>query len=186
MDVFFLCRTSSRPSGSVPSAPSPSLFAETSLGVSLPGSSSSSSSLPLGGQGKRGGSRGAPSVFMRYFLPSRSTLVRREGRECLWAFVCRVRARSFFSSSFGGWGRGSWLSCCRRPFPASPSLLTLPNSHDVRIRGSLQSLAPAFYPPAIHALRSVARGWIRGLGHVRLALVDVTVALALAPLTVRG
>ena len=114
--MFFLCRTSSRPSGSVPSAPSTSLFAETSLGVSLPGSSSSSSSLPLGGQGKRGGSRGAPSVFMRCFLPSRSTLVRREGRECLWAFVCRVRARSFFSSSFGRWGRGSWLSCCRRPF----------------------------------------------------------------------
>ena len=55
MDVFFLCRTSPRPSGSVPSAPSTSLFAETSLGVSLPGSSSSSSSLPLGGQGKRGG-----------------------------------------------------------------------------------------------------------------------------------
>ena len=63
MEVFFLCRTSSRPSGSVPSAPSTSLFAETSLGVSLPGSSSSSSSLPLGGQGKRGGSRGAPSVL---------------------------------------------------------------------------------------------------------------------------
>ena len=45
------------------------------------------------------------------------------------------------------------------PFPASPSLLTLPNSHrtfhDVRIRGSLQSLAPAFYPPASHALQSV-------------------------------
>ena len=165
-------------------------FAETSLGVSLPGSSSSSSSLPLGGQGKRGGSRGAPSVFLRCFLPSRSTLVRREGRECLWAFVCRVRARSFFSSSFGRWGRGSWLSYCRRPFPASPSLLTLPNSyrtfHDVRIRGSLQSLAPAFYPPASPALQSVARGWIRGLGHVRLALVDVAVALALAPLTVRG
>ena len=54
------------------------------------------------------------------------------------------------------------------------------------IRGSLQSLAPAFYPPASHALQSVARGWLRGLGHVRLALVDVAVALALAPLTVRG
>ena len=69
-------------------------------------------------------------------------------------------------------------------------LLLLPNSHrtfhDVGIRGSLQSLAPAFYPPASHALQSVARGWIRGLGHVRLALVDVAVALALAPLTVRG
>ena len=96
---------------------------------------------------------------MRCFLPSRLTLVRREGRECLWAFVCRVRARSFFSSSFGRWGRGSWLSCCRRPFPAFPGLLTLPNSHrtfhDVRIRGSLQSLAPAFYPPASHALQRV-------------------------------
>ena len=70
--MFFLCRTSSRPSGSVPSAPSTSLFAETSLGVSLPGSSSSSSSLPLGGQGKRGGgggSRGAPSVFYEVLPP---------------------------------------------------------------------------------------------------------------------
>ena len=63
MEVFFLCRTSSRPSGSVPSAPSTSLFAETSLGVSLPGSSSSSSSLPLGGQGKRGG-LGVHLVFL--------------------------------------------------------------------------------------------------------------------------
>ena len=61
--MFFLCKTSSRPSGSVPSAPSTSLFAETSLEVSLPGSSSSSSSLPLGGQGKRGGVWGAPSVL---------------------------------------------------------------------------------------------------------------------------
>ena len=76
-------------------------------------------------------------------------------------------------------------SCCRRPFPASPSLLTLPNSHRtfhyVGIRGSHQSLAPA-----IHALRGVDRGRIRGLGHVRVALVDVAVALALAPLPVRG
>ena len=71
------------------------------------------------------------------------------------------------------------------PFSRSPSLLTLPNSHctfhDVRIRGSLQSLAPTS-----HALLSVDRGRIRGLGHVRLALVDVAVALALGPLTVRG
>ena len=56
----------------------------------------------------------------------------------------------------------------------------------MRIRGSHQSLAPAFYPPAIHAPRGVDRGRIRGLGHVRVARVDVAVALALAPLPVRG
>ena len=79
---------------------------------------------------------------------------------------------------------------CRHPFPASPMLSTLPNSHrtfhDVGIRGSRQHLAPAFYPPAVHALWSVERGRIRGLGHVRVARVDVAVALALAPLPVRG
>ena len=73
----------------------------------------------------------------------------------------------------------------RCPFPASPSLWTPPNSHrtfhDVRIRGSLQPLAPA-----IHALRGVNRGRIRGLGLERVALVGVAVAPALAPLPVRG
>ena len=56
----------------------------------------------------------------------------------------------------------------------------------MRIRGSFQLLAPAFYPPAIPAPRGVDRGRIRGLGHVRLARVDVALALALAPLPVRG
>ena len=78
----------------------------------------------------------------------------------------------------------------RRPFPASPSLWTPPNSrrtfHDVRIRGSLQPLAPALYPPAIHALRGVNRGRIKGLGLERVALVDFAVAPALAPLPVLG
>ena len=90
----------------------------------------------------------------------------------------------------GGGGAGVGSLSADALFPASPRLLTLPNSHrtfhDVGIWGSLQSLAPAFYPPASPALRSVARGWIRGLGPVRLALVDVAVALALSPLTVRG
>ena len=38
-------------------------LAETSSGVSLPGSSSSSSSLPLGRQGRQKGSQGAPGVL---------------------------------------------------------------------------------------------------------------------------
>ena len=53
-------KKSSRPSGSVPPAPLASPRAETSSGVSRPGTSSSS--LPLGGQGKQEGSQGAPGV----------------------------------------------------------------------------------------------------------------------------
>ena len=108
--MFFLCRTSSRPSGSVPSAPSTSLFAETSLGVSLPGSSSSSSSLPLGGQGKRGGgSRGAPSVFMRCFLPYRSTWSGERGGSASGhlSVACGLAPSSPPPSGGGGAGVGS-------------------------------------------------------------------------------
>ena len=52
----------SRPSGSAPPAQHTSPRAETSSGVSRPGTSSASSSRPLGGQGKPGGSQGAPGV----------------------------------------------------------------------------------------------------------------------------
>ena len=55
-------KKSSRPSGSVPASPPTSPRAETSSGVSLPGTSSFSS-LPLGGQGKQEGSQGAPGVL---------------------------------------------------------------------------------------------------------------------------
>ena len=83
--VLALRKTSSRPSGSVPSAPPTSPLAVTSSGVSLPGtSSSSSSSLPLGEQGKQGGSQGAPGVLSGGgFLPSRSILVEQKGWWCL-------------------------------------------------------------------------------------------------------
>ena len=53
-----------RPSGSVPHAQQTSPRAETSSGVSRPGTSASSSSRPSGGQEKRGGSRGAPGVVL--------------------------------------------------------------------------------------------------------------------------
>ena len=79
---------------------------------------------------------------------------------------------------------------CRRPFPASPMLSTLPNSHrtfhDVGIRENRQHLAPECYPPAVPDLQIEDRGRIRGLGHERVAPVGVAVALALAPLPVRG
>ena len=186
--VLVLFKTSSRPSGSVPSAPSTSPFAEASLGVSLPGTTSSSSALPLGGQGKRRGSWGAPSVFLGVLppLPLDFGLARGAG---VALGICLSRAGSLLLLLLlRDVEARELLSCDRRPFPASPSLLTFPNSHrtfhDVRIWGSLQSLAPAFYPPASHALRGVDRGRIRGLGHVRVALVDV--AVALAPLAVRG
>ena len=142
------------------------------------------------GRGRGGGSWGAPSVFLGVLppLPLDFGLARgagvplgiflsRAGSLLLLLLLRDVEARVL-------------LSCDRRPFPASPSLLTFPNSHrtfhDVGIQGSLQSLAPAFYPPASHALRGVDRGRIRGLGHVRVVLVDVAVALALALLAVRG
>ena len=68
--VLTLRKTSSRPSGSVPSAP-PTSPRGNSSGVSLPGTSSSS--LPLGGQGRQEGSQGAPGVLSGGgFLPSRT------------------------------------------------------------------------------------------------------------------
>ena len=79
---------------------------------------------------------------------------------------------------------------CRLPFPAPPTSRSLPNSHrtfhDMRIRGRLRSLATACYPPVVPDLRIEDQGRIRGPGHEGVALVDVAVVLALAPLPVRG
>ena len=180
-------KKSSRPSGSVPTVLPTSPRAETSSGVSLPGTSSSSSSLPLGGQGRREGAQGAPGV-------------------CLGASSPPARSRS--SERGGGssglyiWGelplllllreRAKWElpARCRLPFPAPPTSLSLPNSHrtfhDVRIRGRLRSLATACYPPVVLDLRIEEQGRVRGPGHVGVALVDVAVVLALAPLPVCG
>ena len=76
-------------------------LAETSSGVSLPGSSSSS--LPLGGQGKQQGSQGAPGVLSggASFPPARSRSSGRGGG----ASGLLSGARSLFSFSFGS-GRG--------------------------------------------------------------------------------
>ena len=73
-----------RPSGSAPPAQQTSPRAETSSGVSRPGTSSSSSSRPLGGQERGGGVSGCTWCCVWWgSLPSRSASVQREGWECL-------------------------------------------------------------------------------------------------------
>ena len=179
-----------RPSGSAPPAQQASPRAETSSGVSRPGTSSSSSSRPLGGQGKREGSQGAPGVVLggAPSPPARPRSSERGGSASRHSSGVGGLAPSSPSPSGGGGAgvaRSRQMSLSRVSESVDP-----PNSrrtfHDVRIRGSLQPLAPALYPPAIHALRGVNRGRIRGLGLERVALVDVAVAPALAPLPVRS
>ena len=184
-------KTSSRPSSSVPSAPPTSPRTETSSGVSLPGTSSSSSSLPLGGQGKQEGSQGAPGVFVWGGLPPLPLdLGRARGVEV--PLGCRLGRAGSLPLLLLLRERAKWElpARCRLPFPAPPTSLSLPNSHrtfhDVRIRGRLRSLATACYPPVVLDLRIEEQGRIRGPGHVGVALVDVAVVLALAPLPVRG
>ena len=175
-----------RPSGSVPPTQQTSPCAETSSGVSRPGTSSSS--RPLGGQGKQEGSRDAPGV-VSWGLPllpldlgpARGVGVPlgiRLGRAGSLPLLLLLREEE----------ERELPDRCRRHFPASPMLSTLPNSHrtfhDVGIRESRQHLAPACYPPAVPDLRIEDRGRIRGLGHERVACVDV--AVALAPLPVGG
>ena len=171
-----------RPSGSAPPAQQTSPRAETSSGVSRPGTSSASSSRPLGGQEKQGGSRGAPGVVLggAPSPPARPRSSERGGSASRLASGVGGLAPSSPSPSGGG-GAGVARSQQTSLSHVSESVDSPQFSPHVRIRGSLQSLAPA-----IHTLRGVDRGRIRGLGHVRVALVDVAVALALAPLPVRG
>ena len=183
-------RKKHRPSGSVPPAQQTSPRAETSSGVSRPGTSSSSSSRPLGGRW-RGRGLGVHLVLCLGELPllpldlgpARGVGVPlgfRLGRAGSLPLLLLLRERA----------KWELPARCRLPFRASPMSLTLPNSHrtfhDVGIRGSLRHLAPAFYPPVVPDLRIEDQGRIRGLGHERVARVDVAVVVALAPLPVRG
>ena len=107
-------KKSSRPSGSVPPAPLTSPRAETSTGVLRPGTSSSSS-LPLGGQGKQEGSQGAPGVESGG-APSplaRSRSSKRGGS----ASRRSSGARSRFSFSFGSGRSGSCPLTADSHFP---------------------------------------------------------------------
>ena len=107
-------KKSSRPSGSVPTAPPTSPRAETSSGVSLPGTSSSSS-LPLGGQGRREGAQGAPGVCLGGLPPLPLDLGQARGVEV--PLGCTSGARSRFSFSFGSGRSGSCLLAVDSLFP---------------------------------------------------------------------
>ena len=179
-------RKKHRPSGSVPPAQQTSPRAETSSGVSRPGtSSSSSSSRPLGGQGKQEGSRGAPGVVSggAPSPPARPRSSERGGSASgLSSGAGRLAPASPSPSGAGEVGVARSL---QTPLSRASDVVDSPQfSPHVGIRESLRHLAPACYPPVVPDLRSEDRGRIRGLGHERLARVDV--AVALAPLPVRG
>ena len=181
-------RKKHRPSGSVPPAQQTSPRAETSKGVSRPGTSSSSSTRPLRGQGEQEGSQGAPGVVSGG-APSPTARPRSSERVPLGCRLGRVGSLPLLLLLRE---RAKWelLARCRLLFPAPPMSLALPNSHrtfhDVGIRESLRHLAPACYPPVVPNLRIEDQGRIRGLGRERVACVDVAVVVALAPLPVRG
>ena len=165
-------KTSSRPSGSVPSVP------PTSPRGNFFGSFASWDFFfffffpPLRRAGEAGGVSGCTWCLSRGgFLPSHSISVGQEGWRCLWAIVWGARARSLFSFSSGR--SGGCPLAVGFLFSALLTSLSLPNSHrtfhDVRIRGRLHSLASAYYPPMVLVLRIVKHGRIRGPGHVGVA-----------------
>ena len=180
-------KKSSRPSGSVPTAPPTSPRAETSSGVSLPGTSSS-----LGeGRGSGSGLRvhlvfclgGLPPLPLD---PARS----RSSESGGGASGLSSGARSCFSFSFGSGRSWSCPLAVDSFFPLlrlrclSPILTA--RSTTWEFEGDFGILPPRVYPPVVLDLRIEEQGRIRGPGHVGVALVDVAVVLALAPLPVRG
>ena len=178
-----------RPSGSVPPTQQTSPRAETSSGVSRPGtSSSSSSSRPLGGQGKQEGSRGAPGVVSggAPSPPARPRSSERGGSASRHSSGAGGLAPSSPSPSGGG-GAGVARSL-QTPFSRVSDVVDSPqfSPHVPRCGNSRESSASCSRVLSSRVSRSSDRGRIRGLGHERVARVDVAVALALAPLPVRG
>ena len=177
-----------RPSGSAPSAQQTSPRAETSSGVSCPGTSSSS--RPLGGQGRGEGSQGAPGVVSggAPSPPARPRPSERGG------------SASRHSSGVSGLAPSS-------PSPSGRGGAGVARSRQTSISRVSESVdSPQFSPhvPRRENLRESSASCSRALssrdsrssgreprkdkrlGLERVALVGVAVALTLAPLTVRG
>ena len=130
------------------------------MGVSQPGTSSSSFSRPSGGQGKREGSQGAPGVVSR-------------------------GASSPPAASRSSERGGSVSGLSSAPLPRLSLPIPRRTLDDVGYRERLRRTAPAFYPCVVPDLRIEKHVRIRELVHGRAALVTVAVVLALSPLPVR-
>ena len=108
-------KRSSRPSGALPTAEAPSPRAGTSSEVLRPEASSSSSSLPSGGQAKGEESRDAPCVVSREASspPARPRSSERGGSVSGRSFGARERASA--SSAPSGAGKGEVVRSQRTP-----------------------------------------------------------------------
>ena len=146
-----------RPSGSVPPAQQTSPRAETSSGVSRPGTSSSSSSRPLGGQGKQEGSRGAPGVVLGG-APSRPRSSERGGSASRHSSGAGGLAPSSPSPSGGG-GAGVARSL-QTPISRVSDVVDSPqfSPHVPRRGNSRESSASCSRVLSSHGSRSSERG----------------------------
>ena len=185
-------RKRSRPSGSLPPATKTSPCARTSLEVLYP-EASSSSSLPSGGQAKRGESRDAPGVTSREASspPARPRSSERGGSVSGRSSGARERAPvSSAPSGAGGGGGGALLVRSGRPLPALLPRWPLPAHHctlcDVVSQESLPWSAPIRDPPVFPDLRIEEQGRIVEPAFGRAAPVAGLGDLALAPLPARG
>ena len=167
-------RKRSRPSDSVPPALGASPRAGTSSEVPQPGTSSSSSSRPSGGQDERGG---VHLVLRPVRLPP---LPLDLGPASAPPSLQLLRELQ----------RGGLLGRSGLPLPAPLPRLLLPTHHsmlrDVMSWEKLRWTAPVLDPPVLPDLRIEEQGRIVEPVLDRTALVTVAVVLTLAPLTVRG
>ena len=143
---------------------------------------------PLGGQGKQEGSRGAPGVVSggAPSPPARPRSSERGGSASRHSSGAGGLAPSSPSPSGGG-GAGVARSL-QTPISRVSDVVDSPqfSPHVPRRGNSRESSASCSRVLSSRGSRSSDRGRIRGLGHERVAPVDVAVALALAPLPVRG
>ena len=181
-------RKRSRPSGSLPPATKTSPRAGTSSEVLH--SEASSSSLPSGGQAKKGGSRDAPCAASREAssLPARPRSSERGGSVSGRSSGASERAP--VSSAPLGAGEGELLVRSGRPLLALLPWWPLPAHHcmlcDVVSRESLPRSAPVRDPLVFPDLRIEEQGRIVKPALGRAAPVAGLGDLALAPLPARG